>query len=524
MKRSFALRLAAFALATAGIFLVPGGTANAHPAEPPADATEDSPPAPAEAESAAAGVSPPSAELSGDVDRFALYDMFGNREPRFSRWNPYQQNILKGDLPIFGDRGFLELIAVNFSNNKFRSVVGAGNTPEESDFEKNNLLFGFEIKMDEDAFHPSPIKFRLLGNMQLNNPGVGESFSDVALQEAIVNVRLFEFGGNLNLSFFEGGVRPFKSDLHGLIFNDVAAVGRVFGEFRKNLWRYSVGVIHTLPKDPRSNLISLREDVLLNSPDATAQNIFALVVQRDDLVPGWGAEFSLHANQDRRAADLDVIYGEAAFFGHLGRFIFQPAVFFATGTDDLNPLTGVEEDVSAYAGILDLRYPMDWITWRLGAAYASGDSDPLDGKAEGFDSIKDNLNVFGGPASFFVSEKVLVKDQNSILPSGKVGGRSNFVNPGASLLNVGADFLLTPRVTAAVNLNTISFVDTATVGNVDKSIGYEGVLALRWRPALNENLVVEGGGAYLSPGDGLEALLGDDDALASVFLNVLLVY
>jgi len=466
------------------------------------------------------------AELSGDIDRFATYDLFGNREPRYSRWNPYQQNPLKGDFPIFGDTGFLEVFARVNSNTKYFRKPGTGFDPD--DIEKNNVFLGFEIKKDEDTFHPSPLKFRMLGNFQAVSPSAltGVVSEKGTLQEAVVTVRLFEVGGNFNLSFFEGGLRNFRSDLNGLIFNDTLEEGRIFGEFRKNLWRYSVAVGHTLPKDPASKLVSFNKDL----PN-TNQLIGAIAVQRDDLVPGWNAEFSLHANQDRRAADLDVEYAGVAFFGHVGRFIVQPAVYYAFGQDDLNPVSGSQQDISAYLGFLDVRYPTDFAVWRVGALYASGDSDPSDGNAGGFDSISDSVNVFGGPGSIFVGDQIalpggqVVINANSALPSLRgAGGRSNFVNPGIFVQNVGADFVLTPKVSATANVNHVSFVDTAVLGaGIDKDAGLEGNIGVRWRPLLNENFVVEGAAAYLKPGDGLKSLIGNDSAY-SVFINFLVVY
>src|SRR5262249_689087 len=154
----------------------------------------------------------------------------------------------------FGRSGFLELIARLNSNSKDVDPLGSGTRPDDT--YKQNLLAGFEIKKDDDTFFPSPIRFRLLGNFQMvTPPGGADTIQDGALQEAVLDVRAFEIGGNNNLSFVEAGVRPFRSDFNGLILNDNVEVGRLFGELRKNLWRYSVALIRTLPKDPRSNLI-----------------------------------------------------------------------------------------------------------------------------------------------------------------------------------------------------------------------------------------------------------------------------
>ncbi|HXI02881.1 MAG TPA: hypothetical protein VNI57_06845 [Candidatus Saccharimonadales bacterium] len=477
------------------------------------------------------------ARLMGDVDRFATYDAFGNRDPRASRWNPYQQNPLKADFPVFGQRGFFELFAISNTNAKSRQDIGQDSA---NDFEKSNLLLGFEIKRDEDTFQPSSLKFRLLGNFQADHNGlIKDSNQDAGFQEAVVQARLFEIGHNYDLSFFEGGIRPFRSDFNGLILNDAVGVAHIFGTMKRALWKYNVGAATTLKKDPRSNLVTFSSDV-----PSTQQKIGFFSLVREDIIPGWTAEMSLHYNTDKRAENLNVGYAGVAFSGHIRRWIFQPAFYLASGTDDLNPLSGEKEDVSAWLGLLDLRYPMDFIIWRGAALYASGDGSLHDGKAKGFDSISDSINLFGGPASFFVGEKINVAGRtlvnvNSALPSFRSGGRSNFVNPGVRLLNLGADFVLTPKVAAAVDVSSVSFADTgalfealdadpnffpAGTTGIDKSIGTDASVALRWRPLLIDNFVVEVGASGLVPGDGLKALTGKDKTAYAARLNVLLVY
>jgi len=430
------VRRGSLTLALAGAILLAG------PALCHAEETGDDPPEDAQ-QAASSSQSPGGSEISParlmpDVDRFSTYDAFGNRDARFSRWNPYQQNPLKADFPVFGDRGFFELFAILNSNAKQRQDVGAA---DSNDFEKGNLLLGFEIKRDEDTFQPSPLKFRLLGNFQTDHNGaISDSNQDAALQEAVVQVKLFEIGHDYDLSFFEGGLRPFKSDFNGIILNDNVTVAHVFGEMRRSLWKYNVGAAATMKKDPKSGLITFDSEV-----DSTDQKIGFLTVVREDVVPGWTAEMSLHYNTDTRAADLNVGYAGVAFSGHVGRLVFQPAFYFASGTDDLNPLTGQKEDVSAYLGMLDFRFPRDFITYRAGLLYASGDGDLNDGKAEGFDSIVDTINLFGGPASFFVGEKITVDGRtlvnaNSALPSCPPSGRAadrTSSTPGSSSSTLG---------------------------------------------------------------------------------------
>ena len=78
--------------------------------------------------------------------------------------------------------------------------------------------------------------------------------------------------------------------------------------------------------------------------------------------------------------------------------------------------------------------------FRVSAFYASGDGNPRDGRATGFDAIVDDPNFAGGNFSFWNREGipltgagVALTPPDSLLPdlrSDKDEGQANFVNPG----------------------------------------------------------------------------------------------
>ena len=68
------------------------------------------------------------------------------------------------------------------------------------------------------------------------------------------------------------------------------------------------------------------------------------------------------------------------------------------GHDSFNELAGRPVGINAQMVAVELSLDKDWIRYRVSAFYASGDKDPRDGTARGFDSIFDNPN-FGGASS-----------------------------------------------------------------------------------------------------------------------------
>jgi hypothetical protein len=162
----------------------------------------------------------------------------------------------------------------------------------------------------------------------------------------------------------------------------------------------------------------------------------------------------------------------------------------------------------------------DWIRPKVSFFWASGDSDPRDKTARGFDSIFDNPNFAGAPFSYWVrqglpliSTNLELKGRNSLLPSlrsSKIQGQPNFVNPGLFLLNAGTDIELTPKLRASVNVNFLRFHHTEALSlllfqpHIRNDIGIDTSLGFRYRPFLNENVVIALGGAVLTAGKGLK--------------------
>ena len=152
--------------------------------------------------------------------------------------------------------------------------------------------------------------------------------------------------------------------------------------------------------------------------------------------------------------------------------------------------------------------------------YTSGDANPRDGRARGFDSVLDLPNFAGGIFSFWDREGirltgsgVLLTSPGSLIPnlrSSKDEGQSEFINPGIFLANAGADFNVTPKLKAFANVNFLRFQRTEPLefllfqSPIRHTIGTDVGIGVEYRPPLSENIVITGGAAALQPGQGFK--------------------
>jgi hypothetical protein len=175
--------------------------------------------------------------------------------------------------------------------------------------------------------------------------------------------------------------------------------------------------------------------------------------------------------------------------------------------------------INAQMAAAEFSIDFDYIRYRVAAFYASGDPNPKDDRANGFDAILDAPNFAGGKFSFFNSEALrllptplAIKDERSLLPSlrtSKIQGQANFVNPGLTLYNAGIDVDITPKLRGFFNYNYIRFNETAVLTDqlnrgaaLSRDFGHDFGLGFIYRPLLNENFVLTGGASTLKGGKG----------------------
>ncbi len=383
-----------------------------------------------------------------------------------------------------------------------------------------------------------------------NHVGVQELFADVHLRN--VSVR-YDFDS------FRAGIQPFISDFRGFVFQDVPFGLRLFGTRDNNLWQYNLGWFRRLEKDTNSGLNDImartrRDDVLVANAyrqdfpvlGFTSQATALLNVNRE----GRGAYFNNNGFLERPASlgderphDYTVGYLGYNGDGHLGRWNLQASLYAALGRDERHPLAGRPQDIRAGFAAAEISRDFSWIRLRFNALASSGDKDPFDGKATGFDAIFENPQFAGADTSFWIRQAiplvggggVALSGRNGVLPSlrsSKDQGQSNFVNPGLLLVGTGADADLLPELRLVGNLSYLRFQETTVLGVLrnqappDREIGWDISAALQYRPFMSQNVVLNVSAAALLPGKGLKQLYDEDrrGRQYSILVNLILSY
>jgi carboxypeptidase family protein len=523
---------------------------------------------------------PPVADVFNTVpNRWALeqpdyrrYPLRGEYIYTESRWyDPFNHNLLKGDEPIWpgvlGQQVFLNLTASSESFFDGRRVPSPSNVSTvrpgssgffgkgEQAFFDQTLRFAFDLFHGDAAFKPVDWRIRITPELSLNNLKVRElglvgpdprsgtnRFDDhVGLQEAFVEVKLHDLGPNYDFISARGGIQQFNADFRGFLFVDEQPALRVFGNLRSDRIEYNLAYFHFLEKNTNSGL---------NTFDRRHQQVLlGNVYLHDFFFPGYTAEFVAAWNKDDPSLHYDdngflvrpspignvinqnpgvgpILHGiRVGYFGWLGsghihRLNLTHAFYQAVGEDTFNPIAGRRVTVNAQMAAAEISYDKDWIRYRISTFYTSGDANPRDGRARGFDSIVDLPNFAGGLFSFWNREGIrllgsgiLLTTPGSLIPSlraSKEEGQANFVNPGIFLANAGADFEITPKLRGFANFNFLRFERTEPLefllfqSPIHHTIGEDFGLGVEYRPPLTENIILTGGASALQPGQGFK--------------------
>jgi len=510
-------------------------------------------------------------------------------------WHPYLRSTLKGDVPIIGQNIFLNLTVSDFFEFEARKLptpsgvsTARPNSSEffgrsEQYFLSNDFSIAVELFKGETAFEPVEWALRLVGVYNNNYIDVQETNALdpdprlhnttryknwFSLQEAFAEIHIHDLSNNYDFVSSRFGIQPFVSDFRGFIFNDSNLGIRIFGNYDNNRWQYNLAFFDMREKDTYSDL---------NEFDSRDQQVLIANVYRQDfLTKGYTAQLSFHANFDGasrhydkngflvRPAPIGKVQDhslEAFYFGwtgdgHIGWLNISHAFYEVIGEDNFNGIAQRRVTINAQMAAVELSIDKDWLRFKLSGFLASGDSDPRDSTATGFDTILDRPFFIGGPFSFYVHQgfnlagtSVNFKQRESLVPdfrSSKTEGQSNFVNPGALILGYGNDADITPKLKAFLNVNYIWTMTTEVTKQVlmtnhaSNEIGLDCSLGVQWRPLLTDNIMVSAGIGFLVPGAGYKDIYrantrpvpgfhnppaGDvDDFLYSGLITVTLTY
>lgn len=532
---------------------------------------------------------PPEPSLQEITDRWRIvpppYEL---DEQSRGRLDPYNRNVLKGDYPIRGTNDtFLVLTGISDTLAETRSLptpsgVSAARPGSFEFFGRDaqgvavqNLIVSADLFEGDTTFQPvrQRIKATIVANLNhvrveenaILKPSVrrGAERTDgrVSIQEIFYERKLRDLSPNYDFVSIRAGVQPFASDFRGFIFNDTNLGVRLFGNYASNRFQYNLAYFERLEKDTNSGLNILHE---FREQRVAVANFY----WQDFVRKGYTQQFSIHHVQDDESLkydrngilvrpapvgaamphDVQATYLGTAGLGHIGRINIDHAIYYVFGRDSLNPIAGPDpelrrgDSVNVGAGMaaLELSYDRDWLRPRIGFFYASGDSDPRDRNARGFDAIFDAPAFAGGGFSFFnrmgirlAGSGVALVERGSLIPSmrsSKDEGQINFVNPGLQLATAGLDVEVTPRLKAIFTANYIRLDAVEPIeavlfqDGVHKDLGTDLSAGFRYRPFLSNNWVVVGGVATLIPGKAFEDIYETDDPLYHAFMNVILQF
>lgn len=497
-------------------------------------------------------------------------------------WDPYNQNVLKGDYPIRGQHTFLNVTVANTSLFEGRQLPTATTAfestqdpfQEENFGNPNQFLFldfqrvTFELNHGDAAFKPADWKIRATPIFNVNhlnveelgviNPDVRQgrirNRTFTALEEWFVESKIADLSPNYDFMSVRAGSQLFNSDFRGFIFSDVNRAIRLFGTRHAGRDEFNLIFFDQTEKDTNS---------MLNTFVDRHQNTLIANYYRQDFIwPGYTAQASLHYNHDEpfrrfdkndflarpdpvgvfRNHRVDSYYLGWTGEGHINRLNIAHAFYYVLGRDSFNPLAGRPQSISAQMAAVELSYDRDWIRFRSSFFYASGDGNTQNARANGFDTIFDNPNFAGGQFSYWIRQQiplfgVSLTNRLSIVPdlrSSKFQGQTNFVNPGLFLYNVGYDLEITPKLRSINNCNFLWFDRTNPLETfvfqspISHSIGTDLSTGLEYRPLLNNNILFVGGFAALVPSSGFRDLynpvLGRVSALTMGFLEMSFLY
>lgn len=484
--------------------------------------------------------------------RLEPFDRYGRRQ----RWNPltmsdgtgeypilrggglfdvYNTNKWKGDEPVIGEHTFFagEVIWNNLFESRDKVQASGADELRSTMFVTADFFHG------DTVFRPPTWRVRstfALDVRDADDVDNGETQGDASVQELFGELLLWESDPYLDFGSLRLGRQAFASDFRNFIFQDNNDGIQLFGTLNESKIDYQFAFFDLVAKDPFSNLNRGFED--------RDQTFWAASVFFEDLLAtGYKIEFTLQGVHDtagfeilgtRFDRDVDAYYLGFNGEGRIGKLEVAHALYWMTGEDSNNLLTGFKEDINAHMAALEVAIPWDWRRYVFSALYASGDGDSSDGKGNGFDSVFDNPAFAGGAFGFFHRQGIAVAGQtitntNSFYPNlrTKAFEGPNSVNPGLIMVHGACEATLSNYWNVAANAAYLSFADTQVLEDlfgqsVGNGIGFDFSLAAQYRPLGVDNCIITPGIQVLVPVDGFKDLT-NEDALFAFFVNAVIV-
>jgi hypothetical protein len=498
-------------------------------------------------------------------DRWRLVEQLGRP---VTLGNPYAaSNPLKGDRPTFGGDGFTNLSVTSNTLLEPRlipstSALQSGTTPgatrtltRDETFLSQTVSFDAAVYRGDTVFRPPDWQWRFnpaINYSSTRADGADASGGVFAIQGLSFEKHLRDVSSRYDFDSVRVGIQPFTSDFRGFLLSDQPLAMRFFGTRDDNIFQYNLALISRVPKDRvrlndvgrgiPNNQIALGNLYWQDSPVSGVTSEFILALNRNRAV---GPQLSFAPDgvaagpAVRTPHDYDVAYLGYGLDGHFGRLNATAMVYGLAGREQRGTFVGESTQVRSLFAADELSMDFDWRRVRLSMLHASGDGNPFDRRAQGFDTLTSSAIFAGSDSSFFFHQRLALaggifdlKSRDGLLPSLRAAGNSgdsNFSNPGLDLLGLGLDLTLTPQLSVSLDANQLWFDKTGVLDAllnqpaIPRRLGAEATVDAIWRPFATQNVIFRLSGSQMVRGPGYRAVYGGSNPF-SVFALLILNY
>jgi hypothetical protein len=491
-------------------------------------------------------------------DRWRLVEQLGRP---VTLGNPYAaSNPLNGDRPTFGGDGFTNLSVT--SNTLFEPRLIPSTSPipgttrtltRDETFLSQTISFDAAVYRGDTVFRPPDWQWRFNPAVNYSSTQAGSTNAGggvFAIQGLSFEKHLRDVSSRYDFDSVRVGIQPLTSDFRGFLLSDQPLAMRFFGTRDDNTFQYNLALISRVPKDRvrlndvgrgiPNNQIALANLYWQDSPVSGVTSEFILALNRNR---GAGPRLSLAA--DGAAAgpavkaphDYDVAYLGYGMDGHFGRLNATAVVYGLGGREQRGTFVDESTQVRSLFAADELSVDFDWRRIRLSMLHSSGDGNPFDRRAQGFDTLTSGAVFAGSDSSFFFHQRLALaggtfdlKARDGLLPALRAAGNSadsDFSNPGLDLLGLGLDLTLTPQLTVSLDANQLWFDKTDVLdallnqAAIPKRLGAEVTLDALWRPFATQNVIVRLSGSQMMRGPGYRAVYGGANPFSAFALLIL---
>jgi hypothetical protein len=493
-------------------------------------------------------------------DRWRLVEELGYRVDWLDSYRGY--NPMKADRPVFGE-DFLNLSAVAGTLIEDRRIpstaMGVPDAQGERTATHNQLFFNQSLSLDavlyrgDTVFRPPDWQWRfttVLSASGTHTDGKTTSADTDAVQALWFEKHLRDVSSHDDFDSARIGIQSLTSDFRGFLLSDQPVAARLFGTRDNNIFQYNAAWFRSF----RKNSVSLnditaglpRNDVLLANlywqdfPRAGLTSEFVGAYNRNR-EPGMQELLGLgtaNAPAARAKHDYDVGYFGYGIDGHLGRLNATAMTYGLLGNEKQATFNAGSARVQSWFAASEWSVDFDRRRWRLSLLHASGDDNPHDRRATGFDGLTANPVFAGTDSSFFIHQQLALaggvfnlKSRNALLPTlspTSNSGQSNFSNPGLDLVGFGLDWDVAPQWRLSFDANQLWLDQTAVLAAlmlrpIPSNLGAELAVNAFWRPFSNQNVILRMSNAMLMRGAGYRALY-DGGVPYSTFVFLTLSY